>query len=390
MARSGLDVAIAGGQRPLSVPSAAETLVATIPTWRRDLAIEADLAEEVARIHGYDRIEGILPHTRMPPYRRSPLRLRDLVRETLAGAGLTEIVTPALVSPLMVERFAGVDDTEIEGEGRAGGRPVSVTNPLSSQHSVLRQNLLGSALEVVSMNLRQGRPDVALFEVGKGYGATPDGDPTHEWWRLCIALTGPAAFARWDQPERVYDLDDGKGLVELLARRLGQPSPTYEPLTDDPRFHPGRTARMRAGDAIAGRLGEIHPALLEAIEVRTTRVIVAELAIAGLSGGAPDAPLVWTPPRQPAVARDLAVVVAETRPAGDVAASIRRHGGPWLRSLHLFDIYRGHPLAPDEKSLAYRMTFQSEERTLTDTDMDDAMAAVRAGLDNDVNGRVRT
>ena len=110
----------------------------------------------------------------MPPYRHDPLEVRDLVRETLAGAGLTEVVTFALVAPRIVERFPAHDDGELAGEPeqRAAGRPITVTNPLSSQHSVLRQSLVGSLLEVVSTNLRQGRDDVAIFEVGKGYGAT--------------------------------------------------------------------------------------------------------------------------------------------------------------------------------------------------------------------------
>ena len=116
--------------------------------------IEADIAEEVARVRGYETIPEILPDTAMPPYRHSPLEIRDAVRETLAGIGLSEAVTYALVSPAMVERFGPIEDALVPGEGEAGGRPVTVTNPLSSQHSVLRQSLIGSLLEVVSTNAR--------------------------------------------------------------------------------------------------------------------------------------------------------------------------------------------------------------------------------------------
>ena len=139
----------------------------------------------------------------MPPFRHDPLALRDVVRETLAGAGLSEAVTFALVAPRLVERFPAHDDGELDGEPeqRAAGRPIAVTNPLSSQHSVLRQSLVGSLLEVVSTNLRQGRDDIAIFEVGKGYGA-PGDPPTHEWWRLGIALTGAAQPPAWDRPAR--------------------------------------------------------------------------------------------------------------------------------------------------------------------------------------------
>jgi phenylalanyl-tRNA synthetase beta chain len=389
-APAGTRVLVATSPQPLEVDAdGAETLVATVPSWRHDLVIEADIAEEVARVRGYDMVPEVLPHTPMPPYRHSPLRLRDVVRDTLAGIGLSEAVTYALVSPAMVERFGPLDDPVIVGEGQAGGRPVTVTNPLSSQHSVLRQGLIGSLLEVISTNLRQGRPDVAIFEVGKGYGATEDGESTHEWWRLGLALTGAAQPPSWNRPERPFDLDDAKGVIDLLAERLGYAPPTYERLADDPRLHPGRTARVRSGDDISGRVGELHPALAETLDLRTARIVVAELAIAGLSGGRPSVPRTTTPSRHPSVDRDLAVIVREAIPAADVEASIRRHAGPLLRSLALFDVYRGRPLAEDEKSLAYRLAFQAEDRTLVETEVDEAVASVTSGLAADVEGRLR-
>ncbi len=384
-------ILVATAPRPLEVPAAdTPTLVATVPTWRRDLFIEADIAEEVARVQGYDTIPEILPHTPMPPYRHSPLRLRDTVRETLVGAGLTEAATFALVSPAMVERFPPIEDDTVPGEGTAGGRPITVTNPLATQHSVLRQSVIGSLVEVISTNARQGRPDVAIFEVGKGYGATEDGDSTHEWWRLGIALTGAVEIPAWNRPARAYDLDDAKGVIDLIARRLGLPAPTYAPVTDDPRLHPGRAAQVRAGTDLAGRIGELHPALVEELDLRTARILVGELAIAGLSGGQPTVPRTTTPPRHPAVDRDLAVIVAETMPAGDVEAAIRRHGGALLRSTRLFDIYRGRPLADAEKSLAYRLAFQADDRTLVETEVDAAIGAITTGLAADVGGRLRT
>jgi phenylalanyl-tRNA synthetase beta chain len=267
---------------------------------------------------------------------------------------------------------------------------VTVTNPLSSQHSVMRQSLVGSLLEVVSTNTRQGRPDVAIFEVGKGYGATDDGDSTHEWWRLGVALTGAAELPAWDRPARAFDLDDAKGVIDLLARRLGLPSPIFTPLADDPTLHPGRAARVIAGDALAGRVGELHPAQVEALELRASRILVAEIAIAGLSGGRPSVPRTTTPSRHPLVERDLAVIVAADVPAGDVAAAIWRHGGPLLRSVALFDIYRGRPLDAADKSLAYRLAFGADERTLVESEVVEAVAAVTVGLGADVGGRLRT
>ena len=387
----GTRVRIVAGTDPLDIDAEVEVLDATVPTWRRDLAVEADIAEEVIRVRGYDLVPATTPHTPMPAYRHDPLAVRDTVRQTLAGAALSEVVTFALVAPRVVERFPAHDDGALDGEPeqRAAGRPILVTNPLSSQHSVLRQSLVGSLLEVVSTNLRQGRDDIAIFEVGKGYGSP--GDPaTHEWWRLGIALTGSAHPPAWDRPARAFDLDDAKGLLELICRRLGFPTPAYTPIGDDPNLHPGRAARVRAGGQLVGRLGELHPEAIEALDLRAERVYVAEVAIAGLAGGRPADHRVAAPSRHLAVERDLAVLVPLETPAAVVEAAIRRHGGPLLRDITLFDIYRGAPLAATDKSLAYRLSLRDDDRTLTEAELDAAVAGVISGLTADVGARFRS
>jgi phenylalanyl-tRNA synthetase beta chain len=384
-------VRVAAGTKPLDVePGSEAVIVATVPTWRRDLHVEADIAEEILRVHGYDRVPTTRPHTEMPGFRPDPQATRKAIREVLVGAGLTEVVTFALVAPDEVERFPA-DDFVVDGEPdqRAAGRPIAVTNPLSSQHSVLRQRLIGSLLDVVSTNRRFGREAIALFEVGKGYGATGDG-ATHEWWRLAFALTGPTRPAAWDRTARDYDLDDAKGIIDLICRATGLAAPEYASLPDDPTLHPGRAARVASGGALVGRVGELHPGLVEELDLRTDRVQVAELAIAGLAGGQPGGFRVAAPSRQPSVHRDLAVVVSAGQPAAAVEAGIRRHAGPLLRDLALFDIYHGPPLAVTEKSLAYRLTLRDDDRTLTDAELDTLVSGVIDGLAADLGARIRS
>ena len=405
LARVGIDASEVAAATPVVIADGSEELTAVsdagarvfeglVPTWRRDIAIEADVAEEVARVYGYDRVPSTLPDTTAPPSRPSPLEVRDAVREALVGAGVTEAITYALVSAerLAEGRWSGADP-EVDGEGAAGGAPIGVTNPLSQDHAWLRQSVVGSLLDVVASNARRGRTDIALFEVGKGY-ARRDGGP-HEWWRLAVALTGSATDTSWNQPVRLVDLDDLKGLIELICRRLGFGGPGYLALTGEPLLHPGRAALVTASTAdggglgLAGRLGELHPDVLESWPLRVERCVVAEVAIRGLGGGQLPSVRSETPSRQPTVTRDLAVVVGGSTTAAAALATIRGAAGPGLEDVRLFDLYRGAPLAPDERSLAYRLTFRAPDRTLTEAEVDAAVGDVVRALEHDVGARIR-
>jgi phenylalanyl-tRNA synthetase beta chain len=392
-----VEITVSAGPKPHAITSRDETLAAIVPTWRRDIAIEADVSEEVARIRGYETIPEILPDTPMPPYRHSPLGVRDRIRETLAGAGLSEVVTHALVSPRIAEAFRWESQLRtVEGAAPEGGRPITVTNPLSADHSVLRPALVGSLVQVVSTNVRHGVDDVTIFEVGKGYGADADGDGANvrEWWRLGLAGTGAGDPASFNRPARPYDLDDAKGAIELLARRLGFDSPTYRAERGEPLLHPVRAARVEATCdgrlALSGVVGELHPSVVEAWDLRGARVVVAEIDLAGLGGGLRPSVTAVPPPRHPASERDLAVVVAEAVPAGDAAAAISTSAGPILADLRLFDVYRGSPLAAKEKSLAFRLTFRAPDRTLEEAEVDTAVAAITTALETQIGGRIRT
>ncbi|MGZ6265594.1 MAG: phenylalanine--tRNA ligase subunit beta, partial [Candidatus Limnocylindrales bacterium] len=210
-------IQVAADPKPLSVAADGDpVLVAIVPTWRRDLAIEADVIEEIARVRGYETTPAHLPDTLMPAYRPSPLKVRDMMRATLAGAGVSEVVTHALVSSHDEARLLWPEDASEPALppqlAAQSGAEIVVTNPLSAQHSVLRQHLAASLLDVLSLNERQGRADVAVFEIGKRYARVDD--RPREWTRLAFLLSGAAEPPAWNRAPRNYDLDDAKGIVE--------------------------------------------------------------------------------------------------------------------------------------------------------------------------------
>ena len=394
-AGSGTLVVIAAGDAPETVdPGDAPVLVATVPTWRRDIEVEADLAEEVARVHGYERVPPRLPTTTMPAWRSSPLAMRDAIRELLAGAGVREAVTYALVAPRQVEAFGwSIEDRPAAGEARREGTPITLTNPLSMDHSLMRQSIVGSLVAAVDANARHGQVDVALFEIGKGYGRV--GPDTAEWWRLGLAMSGAWETPAWNRPRREADLDDAKGVVAMVAELLGAEQPAYTALRDEPILHPGRSAsvesRSRTGDpAVTGVVGELHPRLAETLDLRARRIIVAELSVAGLSGGSLPVVQAAPLPRFLPIERDLTVDLSDSVPAATVLGHVRDAGDELLMGSTLAGTYRGQPLRPDERSLTLRLRFGAPDRALTDADVDGAISTITAALLDHVQARIRS
>jgi phenylalanyl-tRNA synthetase beta chain len=363
----------------------ASALVAIIPAHRRDLEIEADVAEEIARLRGYDTIVGTLPHTPMPEYRPDPRRIVDEVRDLLAGRGLNEIATHGLVSPADHERL-----------GIPAGDPatIRVTNPVSHDHSQLRRSMLPGLVAVLVENERQRRADVGIFEVGSIHDVASGGP--REVAVLSILLAGDQGGGTWNAPARPADPWDVFGLVAWLAARLGAPRPVAAPAAALPGVeHPGRTATLGialpAGRSVElGRVAALDPRYLDTIGSRAEHVVVATLWLAVLQAATPGRTRFLPFARVPLVERDIAVVVPESRPAGEVEAVIRRSAGTLLRSLRLFDVYRGTPLADGELSLAFRLTLQAADRTLTDAEIDGLVAAVVSGLDRELGARIRS
>ncbi|MBI3751914.1 MAG: phenylalanine--tRNA ligase subunit beta [Chloroflexi bacterium] len=383
-------VPIVAGTTPAEAQaSGQDVLVATVPTWRRDIEIEADLAEEIARVRGYERVPATMPDTALPEWRPNPLEVRDAIRDALVGAGLTEVVTHALVSAGEVERFRwSVPDESAEGEAAREGDPIAVTNPLSHDHEFLRQALVGSLAGIADANLRRGTEDVAIFEVGKGYGRL--GDAPREWWRLGLAFSGTFEHAAWNRPARAADVDDAKGVIELITGLLDGGEARYERLADEPLLHPGRSALVRAGATVRGVVGELHPRVLREAGLRLERLVVAELSVKGLGGGRLPISPASPPSRFQAVERDLAIIVEDAVEAGAAGATIRSAAGGLLADVRLFDVYRGRPLAADERSLAFRLRFGAADRTLTEDEVDAAVATVVAALERAHGARLRT
>jgi phenylalanyl-tRNA synthetase beta chain len=219
-------------------------------------------------------------------------------------------------------------------------------------------------------------------------------DAPREWWRLGFALTGSFDAPGWNRPRRDADLDDAKGAIELLASVIGAGRPDYQPLTEEPLLHPGRSATVTAlaadgSLAVAGVVGELHPRVAEAWDLRR-RVIVAELSVTGLTAGV--LPVVdATPlPHVLPVERDLTVDVGDETPAAAVGSAIAEAGGELLRAATLAGSYRGHPLGPDERSLTYRLRFGAGDRTLTDAEVDAAVGTIAEALKDRLGARIRS
>ncbi len=374
----------AGLEVPLDGAGAAEALVATIPAHRRDLVVEADLAEEVARVRGYETIASQLPTTAMPPYRPDPRRGVDRVRDLLAGRGLAEVVTHALIGPDDHARLGFAPDDPVT---------IRVANPISADHSQLRRSLLPGLVGVLTENERQRRPDVAVFEIGAVHeflGA----DPREETW-LGLLLTGAWPPAAWDRAGTSADVGDAKGLVTWLGERLGLGTVSFSAVDAWAGIqHPGRVAAVTVGGDDGngielGRVGELHPAYVAACGSRAERVAFATLRVHPLAQAGEQTVRIVPWPRVPAVERDLALIVPADQPAGAVEALIRAEAGDRLRAVHLFDRYVGPPLAAGEVSLAYRLRLQAADQTLTDDDVERLLARIVSALEQRLGARRR-
>jgi phenylalanyl-tRNA synthetase beta chain len=356
----------------------------TPPDHRLDIGVGlvgvADLVEEVARLYGYDLIPETLIADALPPQLGHPRsEAEDEVRQVLAGIGLQEVVTYRMTSPEADRRHL------LE----APESPYLVlANPIASDRAVLRRHLLPSVLDVIEHNGRQ-RPRQALFEIGPVFLPEPGQDLPIEAIRLVLVLTGPRAPRSW-QPadESPMDFFDLKGLIEALATALHVPRPRFIPATH-PAFHPGKCAEIVLGDRQAGFLGEIHPVVRRRFDFPPLPVVAAELELEVLLSARPAQPTIVPLPAYPPVLEDLALVVDEDLPAEQVEAELRQAGGDLLADVRLFDLYQGPPIEPGRRSLAYSLTYQAPDRTLTDGEVRQVRERLIAHLGKTLGARLR-
>ncbi|MBN1582673.1 MAG: phenylalanine--tRNA ligase subunit beta [Anaerolineae bacterium] len=343
------------------VVQSGEVLSVTVPGYRLDINIPADLVEEIGRIYGYDRFPCTLIADEMPPQRRNVrLESKTLVQDLLARFGLDEMITYSIVDAR--------DDAKLD-PGRTEidrSQYIALRNTLSSDRTHLRRHLLPSVLNAVRNNARF-LDRVAVFEIGSVYYPQPGQVLPDEPRHLCIVMTGPRETASWlqGQDRQLLDFYDLKGVVEALCQALGERNVAWE-RGSYPAYHPGRCAQVSVGGKVVGIAGELHPAVREAFELSAQTVCALEFDLDVLLSGWGQVFAARTPSTHPPVYEDLAVVVDEATPAVAVRDLIAETGGPMLREVELFDVYRGEQIGAGKKSLAYALTYQADDKTLTD------------------------
>jgi phenylalanyl-tRNA synthetase beta chain len=345
------------------------------PSRRFDIAIEEDLIEELARIHGYDRIPTTLPGgaTRIAAPTETQLEASS-VRRHLAARDYLETVNYAFVDAALLDRWG------------ANERAVPLANPLSAELGVMRTRLLPGLVSALQRNVARQAGRVRLFELGNVFAASPESSDAApiETQRVAGAIHGDAGPEQWGEKARKADFHDLKGDLESLAAASGAVL-EYRP-SQAPFGHPGRSADVFRDGHRIGWIGQLHPRLQRALDL-DGEVIGFELDMAPLTLRA--LPRAAELSRFPSVRRDLAFVVADEVPWQAISDSVRASVGPLLRDLVLFDRYVGAGVESGQKSLAMGLILQDNSRTLTDRDVEGVVSGVVAAIERDHGARIR-
>ena len=342
-----------------------------VPSWRPDLVGMADIAEEVGRLFGYNNI----PTTTFRGAATEGGYTEAMKLENRAGSlcrslGYSEILTYSFVSPSIFDQIRLPEDSSLRNAMR-------IQNPLGEDASIMRTVALPSMLAILARNNAYHNDAVKLYELAKVYLPKPGQILPDEPKHLVLGTYG--------EHEDFFKM---KGEIEAFLRGMNVPEARYTAEKHDPTFHPGRCARVSVGGVELGCFGQIHPLVARSYGI-DGEIFAAELNFTALlSLQLPEK--TYTPlPKYPAVTRDIAVVCGEAVTVAALSDCIRAAGGKLLRSVELFDIYRGKGIASGSKSAAFRLTLRADDRTLTDADSDGVVSAVLAALEKELNAKLR-
>ena len=342
-----------------------------VPSWRPDLVGMADIAEEVGRLFGYNNI----PTTTFRGAATEGGYTEAMKLENRAGSlcrslGYSEILTYSFVSPSIFDQIRLPEDSSLRNAMR-------IQNPLGEDASIMRTVALPSMLAILARNNAYHNDAVKLYELAKVYLPKPGQILPDEPKHLVLGTYG--------EHEDFFKM---KGEIEAFLRGMNVPDARYTAEKHDPTFHPGRCARVSVGGVDLGCFGQIHPLVARSYGI-DGEIFAAELNFTALlSLQLPEK--TYTPlPKYPAVTRDIAVVCGEAVTVAALSDCIRAAGGKLLRSVELFDIYRGKGIASGSKSAAFRLTLRADDRTLTDADSDGVVSAVLAALEKELNAKLR-
>lgn len=345
----------------------------TVPTFRPDLEAQADLAEEIARFYGYDKIaETLAAGTPTVGKKTYEQNIAALVKDTMVADGLCEAMTYSFESPKVFDKILLPADSPLR-------KTVTIANPLGEDFSVMRTVSFNGILNSLSTNYNRRNESAALFEVARVYipKALPLTELPHEIPTLTIGMYGHMDF---------FDL---KGIIEHLMDVLGiKGQAEYETEKTLAWMHPGRTASVIIGGETAGYLGELHPQVAKNYNIGT-RVYLAVLDMEKLTAYANRNAVYRALPKFPAITRDIAMLVKEDITVKQIADEIKKNGGEYLEEAKLFDVYQGEQIGAGHKSVAYSISFRSGERTLSDSDIAGPMQAIIDGLANELGAQLR-
>ncbi|MGH2276199.1 phenylalanine--tRNA ligase subunit beta [Streptococcus uberis] len=356
----------------------AQAFTVSVPRRRWDISIQADLVEEIARIYGYDKLPTTLPEAGGTAGELTASQLlRRRVRAIAEGAGLTEIISYALTTPEKAQAFA-IESSHL----------TELMWPMTIERSALRQNIVSGMLDTIAYNVARKQKNLAIYEIGKVFeqNADPKVDLPNERDTFAFALTGLVAEKDFQTQATAVDFYYAKGILESLFSKLNL-KVTFVAEKDMASMHPGRTARILLGEETIGFLGQVHPQVANDYDIPET--YVAELNLQAIEANMASTQIFTEISKQPAVSRDIALLVDDQLSHQDIVTIIEGLGLKYLVSIKLFDVYAGANIEPGKKSMAYSLTFQNPQESLRDEEVAKYMNKISEALLEKANAQVR-